>query len=449
VTGREPPQDVPAEQGVLGGMLLSRTAIGDVTEVLDAADFYEPRHETVYRAILHLYADGRPADPVTVAAELTRRGELKRIGGAPYLHTLTNSVPVAANAGYYAVSVRDTAMRRRMVEAGTRIAQMGHQADGADVSELIDRAQAETHALSGRDVAGPERSNLDEIDALLEEIESGVETGLMTGFADLDQLTRGLRNGQMIIVAARPAIGKSTFGLDICRHVSIRNRLSSAIFSLEMSRAEIMGRALSAEARIPQDHLAPGRLSDHEWARIREVREHLATAPMIIDDSPGLTLMGVRTRSRRLRQRHDLRLIVVDYLQLMSSGTGRRADSRQVEVSEISRGLKLLAKELDLPIIAIAQLNRGPEQRTDKRPLMSDLRESGSLEQDADVVILLHREDAYDRDSARAGEADLIVAKHRGGPTSTITVAFQGDLSRFVDMAKPAWSPSSALDGRR
>jgi replicative DNA helicase len=449
VNDRTPPQDIPAEQGALGGMLLSRDAIADVAEILGGSEFYEHRHETIFLAILHLYADGRPADAVTVAAELQRRGELSRIGGAPYLHTLACSVPAPANAGYYAQAVRETSLRRRMVTAGTRITQMGYAADGSDVADLVDRAQAETHALSGRRDDEAERSNLDEIDALLEEIESGVETGLMTGFSDLDQLTRGLRNGQMIIVAARPAIGKSTLGLDICRHVSITGRLTSAIFSLEMSRAEIILRTLSAEAQIPQHHLAPGRLSDREWAMVARHRAHIATAPLIIDDSPHLTMMGIRTKARRLAQRHDLRLIVVDYLQLMSSGTTRRGENRQVEVSEMSRALKLLAKELQIPVIAVAQLNRGPEQRADKRPLMSDLRESGSLEQDADVVILLHREDAHDPDTPRKGEADLIVAKHRNGPTATITVAFEGDLSRFVDMAKPSWTPTTVLEAHR
>jgi replicative DNA helicase len=275
---------------------------------------------------------------------------------------------------------------------------------------------------------------LDEIESISNR--SGQMTGVPTGFTDLDQLTNGLHAGQMVIIAARPAIGKSTLGLDLARSCSIRNGLTSVIFSLEMGRNEITMRLLSAEARVALHHMRSGTMTDDDWARLARRMGEVSAAPLFIDDSPNMSMMEIRAKCRRLKQRHDLRLVIVDYLQLMSSGGSRRPESRQQEVSEMSRALKLLAKELELPVIAIAQLNRGPEQRTDKRPMMSDLRESGSLEQDADVVILLHREDAYERESPRAGEADLIVAKHRNGPTATITVAFQGHYSRFVDMAQ-------------
>jgi len=253
-----------------------------------------------------------------------------------------------------------------------------------------------------------------------------------TGFADLDELTNGLQGGQMIIVAARPAIGKSTLGLDFCRSASIKHGMTSAIFSLEMSRNEITMKLLAAEARIALNHMRNGHMTDDDWSRLARKMGEISSAPMFIDDSANLTMMEIRAKSRRLKQRHDLKLIVVDYLQLLSSG--KKVESRQLEVSEFSRQIKLLAKELDVPIVAISQLNRGAEQRTDKRPLLSDLRESGSLEQDADMVILLHREDAYEKESTRPGEGDLIVAKHRAGPTDTIVVAFQGHYSRFVDM---------------
>lgn len=453
MTDRQPPQDIPAEQAVLGAMLLSKHAVADVADTLTAADFYDPRHEAIFAAILDLYAHGRPADAVTLAAELTRRGDLGRIGGAPYLHTLTASVPAAANAGYYAIPVREHAVRRRLIEAGTRIAQMGYDIDdGADLALIVDLAQAETHALSARPGSDGEPAPIDDFALMLEEIENGRAAGLPTGFADLDQLTGGLHPGQMIIIAARPAIGKSTLGADICRHVSIAKKLPSAFFSLEMPRRELIRRITSAEGRIELGHLAPGCMRPGDWDRANAVAPRIAEAPLIIDDSPDLTVMRLRTKARRLREQRDIRLIVVDYLQLMTAGTGRRTENRQQEVSEMSRAIKLLAKELEIPIIAIAQLNRGPEQRSDKRPVLSDLRESGSLEQDADVVILLHREDATGKTArpgekaARTGEADFIVAKHRNGATATITVAFQGRFSRFVDLAKPAdWSPTSVL----
>ncbi len=438
---RTPPQDLAAEQGVLGGMLLSKDAIADVIDTVKGRDFYKPAHELVFDSILDLYGRGEPADAVTVSAELTKRGDLARVGGAPYLHTLMSSVPTAANAGYYAVIVRERAILRRLVEAGTRITQMGYATDGADLDEIVNRAQAEIYGITEQRAGEDYAPLADVMEGALDEIESisnrsGAMTGVPTGFTDLDALTNGLHSGQMVIIAARPAIGKSTLGLDLARSCSIRNGLTSVIFSLEMGRNEITMRLLSAEARVALHHMRSGTMTDDDWARLARRMGEVSAAPLFIDDSPNMSMMEIRAKCRRLKQRHDLRLVIVDYLQLMSGGTSRRAESRQQEVSEMSRALKLLAKELELPVIAIAQLNRGPEQRTDKRPMMSDLRESGSLEQDADVVILLHREDAYERESPRAGEADLIVAKHRNGPTATITVAFQGHYSRFVDMAQ-------------
>lgn len=850
---RTPPQDVPAEQCALGGMLLSKDAIADVIEVLRPGDFYRPTHQTIYDALLDLYGRGEPADPVTVAAELTKHGELARVGGAPYLHTLISSVPTAANAGYYAKIVRERAVLRRLVEAGTRIVQLGYGSQGGDADELVDRAQAEVHSVTERR-AGEDYVRLDEImPSALDEIEAigsrgGAMVGVPTGFADLDSLTNGLHPGQMVIIAARPALGKalaldtplptpngwttmgevrvgdrliaadgrpttvagatevmeghpcyeivfddgtsvvadaghqwltntrasrksahaaatnsggmrnqhvrasvkttreiaetlrcpgaegrlnhsvrtaaavelperdlplppyflgawlgdghtnaarittsdpeilafvegdgldcspvsgrtysvrlpvaeleqrvcvvcgsefrprnsqvricgrscggrarsvsypvpkpscpdcgqacsggrrcqectwrhgsvqatlrsigvlgnkhiptaylrasaaqrcallaglldtegtvsntgsvqftvtkkrlaedfrellaslgyrcgvsqrrirgrsaesstaytvtfttsdevfalerkkvlhkeraprrpgpwtrsrlitavrpvpsvpvrcievqnterlylatrsmipthnSTLGLDFARAATIRNGLTSVIFSMEMSRSEITMRLLSAEARVPLHHMRSGMMSDDDWTRLARYMSEAAEAPLFIDDSPNMSMMEIRAKCRRLKQRHDLRLVIVDYMQLMMSP--RRVESRQQEVSELSRSLKLLAKELDVPVIAISQLNRSPEQRTDKKPQLSDLRESGSLEQDSDVVLLLYREDAFERESPRAGEADLILAKHRNGPTQTVTVAFQGHYSRFVDMAQ-------------
>jgi replicative DNA helicase len=437
---RQPPQDLAAEQSVLGGMMLSKDAIADVVEVLRSADFYRPAHQIVYDCVLDLYGRGEPADAVTVAAELERRGEMRRVGGAPYLHTLIATVPTAANAGYYAEIVAEKAILRRLVEAGTRIVQLGYAgADGSDVNEVVDRAQASIYEVTERrmseDYVALEellQPTMDEIDAIASR--GGSALGVPTGFVDLDDVTNGLHPGQMIIIAARPGIGKSTLGLDFCRSCSVKHGMTSAIFSLEMSRTEIVMRMLSAEAKIRLQDMRGGRMSDDDWTRLARRMSEISEAPLFIDDSPNMTMMEIRAKARRLKQRHDLKLIVVDYMQLMTSG--KRVESRQQEVSEFSRQLKLLAKELEVPVVAISQLNRGPEQRTDKRPMLADLRESGSLEQDADMVVLIHRPDAWERDDPRAGEADLILAKHRAGPTTTVTVAHQLHYSRFADLAQ-------------
>ncbi|WP_123371946.1 replicative DNA helicase [Cellulomonas sp. PhB150] len=757
---RTPPQDLDAERSVLGGMMISKDAIADVIEQLRGTDFYRPAHEVVYDAILDLYGRGEPADAITVADELTKRGEIGRIGGAPYLHTLISSVPTAANAGYYARIVRERSILRKLVEAGTRIVQLGYGTDGGDVDELVNNAQAEVYAVTERRSSEDYLVLGDIIGGAVDEIEAAGHrgegmVGVPTGFSDLDRLTNGLHPGQMIVLAARPAIGKalaldtplatptgwttmgevqvgdqlmaadgtpttvvaatpvltgrptyrvtfddgtqivadalhqwatstraerrlrrgdssirtteeiaatvrcatadaranhsvataqplhlpeadlpidayalgvwlgdghsasarftsadpeiamliegrldeladhdaesslrglgvlndrhipasylraseqqrrdllaglldtdgtvnptgsvqialtnhqlaqdvrelvhslgyrtgwstkwvqgpseasstaytltfttddtvfalerknlvhkerrrpstprltqrlivtvepiesvpvrcveiahashlylagrsmvpthnSTMGIDIARSASIKHGLTSVVFSLEMSRNEIAMRLLSAEARVHLQKLRNGQMGEDDWAKIATTMGKISEAPLFIDDSPNMSLMEIRAKCRRLKQRHDLKLVVIDYLQLMTSG--KRVESRQQEVSEFSRALKLLAKELEVPVIAISQLNRGAEQRTDKRPQMSDLRESGSIEQDADIVILLHREDAYEKESPRAGEADVIVAKHRNGPTDTLVVAFQGHYSRFVDM---------------
>lgn len=349
-------------------------------------------------------------------------------------------MPTAANASYYATIVAEKALLRRLVEAGTRVVQYGYAgAEGADVAEVVDRAQAEIYEVAERrtsedfvpleDLLQP---TMDEIDAIASN--GGVARGVPTGFTELDEVTNGLHAGQMIIVAARPGVGKSTLGLDFLRSCSIKHRMASVIFSLEMSKSEIVMRLLSAEAKIKLADMRSGRMSDEDWTRLARRMSEISEAPLYIDDSPNLTMMEIRAKARRLRQKSDLRLVVVDYLQLMSSG--KKVESRQLEVSEFSRQLKLLAKELEVPVVAISQLNRGPEQRTDKKPMLSDLRESGSLEQDADMVILLNRPDAFERDDPRGGEADFILAKHRNGPTKTVTVAHQLHLSRFTNMAR-------------
>ncbi len=423
---------------MLGAMMLSKDAIANVVEQLREHDFYKPAHATIFGIIIDLYGRGEPVDALTVSAELNRRGEAARVGGAPYLHTLVQGVPTAANAGYYAQIVHERAILRRLVEAGTRIVQLGYAGQG-NIDDVVDRAQAEVYEVTDRRTSDDYKPLSELMGDALTEIEAignrgGERVGVPTGFEDFDRLTNGLHPGQLVILAARPSIGKSTLALDFARAASIDHGLTSVFFSLEMGRNEIVMRLLSAEAGVSLHNMRSGQMNDSDWNKLARKMAAVSEAPLFIDDSPNLTMMEIRAKARRLKQRHNLRLIVLDYMQLMTSG--RKVESRQQEVSEFSRQLKLLAKELEVPVVALSQLNRGPEQRTDKKPMLADLRESGSLEQDADVVILIHRDDAYDKESPRAGEADLIVAKHRNGPTSTVTVAFQGHYSRFVDMAK-------------
>jgi replicative DNA helicase len=627
--GRQPPQDLAAEQSVLGAMLLSKDAVADVLERLAPDDFYRPAHQLIYDTVLDLFGRGEPADAVTVAAELDRRGQLVRIGHAPYLHTLIATVPTAASAGYYAAIVAEKATLRRLVQAGTRVVQYGYAgAEGADVADVVDRAQAEmydvTHKRSSDDMVALEdllQPTMDEIETI--GAQGGIARGIPTGFPDLDAITNGLHPGQLVVVAARPGVGKalaidtvlptpdgwttmaavspgdflldakgdptrvvaateimtgrpcfelafadgssivadgehqwptsagvrttaqlwrtvahsgapvalvtsaqlvsttdgpthhraphdsrddvlrgdnsaaesvavrsattaaltgtrasmwrtvgahrhaitaiqpvpavpvrcvqvdnpdhlylagaahipthnSTLALDFLRSCSIRHQLPSVMFSLEMSKSEIVMRLLSAEASVKLASMRSGRMSDDDWMKVGKCMGGISDAPLYIDDSPNLTMMEIRAKARRLRQKCDLRMIVVDYMQLMTSG--KRYESRQQEVSDFSRNLKLMAKELEVPVVALSQLNRGPEQRMDKKPQLSDLRESGSIEQDCDIAILLHRPDAFDRDDPRGGEADLILGKHRNGPTGVVNLSHQLHLSRFSPM---------------
>ena len=437
---RTMPHDDVAEQSVLGGMLLSKDAIADVVESLRASDFYKPAHETIYEAILSLYGHGSPADVITVADELKKRGELTRVGGASYIHTLIASVPTAANAQYYAEIVKEHAIMRRLIEAGTKIAQLGY-ANETEVDTLVDQAQAEIYAVTAGNAKEDYVSFSEALEETINEIDANSNRpdgvyGVPTDFIEFDELTGGLHGGQMIVIAARPGVGKSTLALDIARSASIHHQMTTVFFSLEMSRTELAMRILSAEGKISMGRLKKGDLDTEGWTNLATLQGRIDSAPLFIDDSPNMTLMEIRAKCRRLKQRNDLKLVVLDYLQLMSSG--KKVESRQQEVSEFSRSLKLLAKELDVPVIALSQLNRGSEQRTDKRPMVSDLRESGSIEQDADMVILLHREDMYNPESDRVGEADMIIAKHRGGPTRTIPLAFSGKYSRFNNMANDA-----------
>lgn len=439
-TMRQMPQNLEAEQGVLGGMMLSKDAIADVVERLKPEDFYRPAHRTIYETMLELYGEGMEVDPVILGGRLDNNGLIDEIGGLPYLHELSSKVPTAANAGYYADLVAEKAVLRRLVAAGTRIVQYGYSGlEGAELESVVDRAQQEMFNITNESASEDYQVLADLLESTMDELDdlsagAGGEGGVLSGFRDLDDMTNGFRGGQMIIVAARPGVGKSTLALDFMRSVSVQQGKASVLFSLEMSKSEVMMRVFSAEASVPLGAMRGGKMDDEQWDRLTRRVTQIENAPIYIDDSPNLTMTEIRAKARRLAQKHNLGLIVVDYLQLMSSG--KKVESRQQEVSEFSRQLKLLAKEVDVPLVAISQLNRGVESRGDDAlPRVSDLRESGSLEQDADIVILINRPDSQNRDHERAGEADLILAKHRGGPIGTVRVAHQLHYSRFSELS--------------
>ena len=434
---RTPPQDLAAEQSVLGAMMMSKDAISDVVEVLRGIDFYRPNHEAIYDAILNLYGRGEPADPITVAGELGKAGELNRIGGPVYLHDLLASVSIAANASYYAELVREKAVLRRLVNASIRIAQLGYMGQG-DVDRIVDEAQQTLFEVTENKSSEDYKSLRELMEPTFDEMEAiensgdGV-AGVPSGFIELDRMTNGFHPGQMIIVAARPGVGKSTFALDVCRSAAIDHDMAAAFFSLEMSRTEIVMKILSAEASVPLKKIRTGKMDEQDWQRVTNKSVVLGEKPLFIDDSPNLTMMEIRAKARRLKQRHDLQLICIDYIQLMTSG--KKVESRQLEVSEFSRQIKLLAKELEIPVLALSQLSRNTEQRKDGIPALSDLRESGSLEQDADIVIMLHRPEMYSQNPTdeERGLAAFHIPKHRNGETGKIDALFQGHYSRFAN----------------
>ena len=444
---RVPPHNLDAEISVLGSMLLSKDAIAEVTELVGPEDFYRGAHRTMFEAARDLYDRGEPVDPVTLADELERRGQLEGVGGIVAVHDIVSRVPTAANAVYYAKIVAEQAVRRRLIDAGTEITRYGYDT-GTGAAEAVDAAEALVYQVAQRRSSGeftPMKDLLAQSFELIEKLsESNSElTGLATGFIDLDRLTSGLQPSNLVILAARPAMGKSTLVMNIAAHVAVELRRPTVLFSLEMSQMELVQRVLAGEAKVDSGRLRTGKLHDSDWPKLSQAMGRLAEAPLFIDDTPGITLMEIRSKCRRLKQKHGLDLIIVDYLQLMQSH--RRVENRVQEVSEISRGMKILAKELDVPVIALSQLSRKPEDRTDRRPQLADLRESGSIEQDADIVMFIYRDDVYHADSDAKGEAELIVAKHRNGPLQTVRLSFIGHHSRFANMARGPMPGGGAL----
>ncbi|MEU3862319.1 replicative DNA helicase [Streptomyces sp. NPDC028722] len=435
------PHDLPAEKAVLTAMLRSKDAIADIAAVLTGDDFYRPAHTLIYTAILDLHAREQPTDPISVIAHLSKEGTLEEAGGTPYITALIDGSPPTRKWMTEAERVHNAAMLRRTKIAAVHIEDLTTDCEPGFAQRVADIAQAEIFAATTRRPLLPPASPLDEVmEGTLDWLEAvGSRTdplpGVPTGFSDLDTLLGGLHPGQLIMLAARPAMGTSTLAVDFLRAASIKHGLPSALFTLEADRHEVGMRILSAEARVPLHHMRSGTCTDEDWTRMARRMPDIQAAPLYIQDGSYADIHDLRAHCRYLAARKDVKLIAIDTVQLLTYGT-RQLSSRYEEVSEIARCLKLLAKELRLPILAVSTLNRGPEQRTDKKALLSDLRDSGALEDTADVAILLHREDAHEKESPRAGEADLIVAKHRNGPTATITVAFQGHYSRFIDMAQ-------------
>jgi len=435
--GRVPPQNLEAEASVLGAMMLSSEAIADVVELLQTDDFYRGANARIYEVLRAIYARGEPVDIVTVVEALKRRGILEEVGGHLYLRDLVDQVPTPASAGHYARIVAQTALLRRLIGAAADIMEMAYSAPD-DPEGVADDAEQRIYDVARRedkDEVAVLRELVDQAMVDLESIQNrdSTYTGLPSGFRDLDDLTSGLQPGNLVIIAARPGIGKSSLATNIARNVAVDGK-SVALFSLEMSRFEIGMRLLCTEAKVPWDRIRNKRVGPNDWTNVVHAAEILHDAPLHIVDSGNVNIVDIRAKARRMRTgRSGLDLIIVDYMQLMTSPNARRPDNRQQEVAEISRSLKLLAKELRIPVVALSQLNRNPESRADKRPQLSDLRESGSIEQDSDVVIFIHRDDG---DVEKKREAELIIAKHRNGPTGSIKLNFEPSLTQFRTAAR-------------
>jgi replicative DNA helicase len=433
-----PPQNLEAEESVLGAMMLSPGAIGAVSEVVSAADFYRESHGTIFKAALGLYQKGEPVDAITLVDELEERGELEAVGGRQRIHELAALVPATANAAHYARIVREMATLRGLIRSGGEIARLGWDRPG-ETADLVDRAESIIFDLAQERVTGEFAHIEDLLKESFERItalyEAGADvTGVPSGFRDLDRITSGFQRGNLIIIAARPSMGKSALGLCMAANLAVRHGTPVGMFTLEMSKAEVTQRLMCSEAKVESNRLRNGKLGVDDWPRLTAACDKLAKAPIWVDDTGSITMMELRSKARRLKSRHpDLGLLVVDYMQLMTSGVN--AENRVQEVSQISRSLKVLARDLDVPIIALSQLSRAVEQRHDKRPILSDLRESGSIEQDADLVVFIYRDEYYNDESEQQGLAEVIVAKHRNGPTDSVKLSFLKRYAKFADLA--------------
>jgi replicative DNA helicase len=440
-----PPNSVEAEQSVLGGLLLENEALDRIADILNQADFYRHDHRLIYTHIAKLIEQNRPADIVTVAESLENSAELSSIGGIAYLGALAQNTPTAANIRRYAEIVRERSIMRKLVEVGSAIAESAYNPQGREAKQLLDEAEAKIFQIA----EGGNRSSegfiniqtllpkvADRIDFLYQRENQGSVTGIPTGFDDLDDKTSGFQPGDLIIVAGRPSMGKTAFSLNIAENVALDSKKAVAVFSMEMGATQLATRMIGSVGRLDQHRMRNGNLEDEDWTRLTTALGKLNDAPIFIDEGAGLSSFDVRARARRLsRQTGGLGLIVVDYLQLMSGNSGRASENRATEISEISRSLKSLAKELEVPVVALSQLNRSVEQRPDKRPVMSDLRESGAIEQDADLILFIYRDEVYNPDSEDKGTAEIIIAKQRNGPIGRVRLTFLGQHTRFENFS--------------
>jgi replicative DNA helicase len=440
---RVPPHSIEAESSVLGGLLLDNGAWDRVGDLLIDNDFYRHEHKLIYAAIGALVNASKPADVITVNEQLQNQGKADEMGGLGYLNSLAQYVPSASNIRRYAEIVRERSILRKLVSASDEIATNAFNPQGKAIDRILDEAEQKIFNIG--EEGSRMKQGFQSMDTLVVELLDRVQemannpndiTGVPTGFYDLDRMTSGLQPGDMVVLAARPSMGKTAFAINIAEHVALNEGLPVAVFSMEMGASQLAVRVVGSIGRIDQGHLRTGKLSDDEWPRLTEAIEKLRTVSLHIDETPGLTSSELRANARRLaRQCGKLGLIVVDYLQLMSGSGGAGGDNRATELGEISRGLKMLAKELQCPVIALSQLNRSVEQRTDKRPMMSDLRESGAIEQDADIIMFIYRDDYYNKDSKEPGVAEIIIGKQRNGPTGTVKLTFLKNLTRFESLA--------------
>ena len=441
---RVPPHSVEAEQSVLGGLLLDNMAWDRAAELLTDSDFYRYEHRLIFSAVAALVQHSRPADVITVFEHLQSLGKADDCGGLAYLNALAQSVPSAANMRRYAEIVRERAVLRKLIGASDEIATAAFNREGRNVSQILDEAESKILKIGeegSRQQQGPQSMDrlvvalLDRVNELAE-TDAGDVTGVRTGYFEMDSMTAGLQKGDLIVLAARPSMGKTAFALNIAEHVSVKEELPVLVFSMEMGASQLALRLVGSLGRINQQNLRTGRLADDEWGRLAEAVDKLGKVQMFIDETAALTVAELRARARRMARQFGgtLGLIVVDYLQLMS-GSGGSDENRATELGEISRGLKALAKELQCPVIALSQLNRSVESRTDKRPMMSDLRESGAIEQDADIILFIYRDDYYNKESKEPGVAEILIAKQRNGPVGTVRLAFLKPLTKFDNLA--------------
>ena len=437
--GKIPPHDIEAEQAVIGSMLTDSDAVVEAIEVLKPDDFYRQDNKTIYEAILNLYNRAEPIDIITVKSELTSLGKLEAIGGLEYIAVLPDKVPTTANVDKYIKIVEEKAILRNLIKTANELIDLGY-AENEEIDSIMDHAEKKIFEIS----QGKNQKGYSALKDILVESFSEIEklynqkqaiTGIPTGFADLDYKTAGLHNSDLILVAARPAMGKSAFALNIATNAAVQAKVPVVIFNLEMSKSQLVNRILCSEAMVDSNKVRTGKIEEDDWVKLATALGPLSEAPIYIDDTPGITITEIRAKCRKLKLEKNIGLIVIDYLQLIQ-GSGKRNSSREQEISEISRSLKILAKELDVPVIALSQLSRAAEQRADHRPMLSDLRESGAIEQDADIVMFLYRDDYYNPDSEKKNIAEVIMAKHRAGSTGTVELLWLGNYTKFVNIEK-------------